>query len=299
MPWKEKTKLPTRKLALTDKEKSTNKRAKNTEEKQRVEEESKLNGFDFLRLGESYTSLILGIIVVVIATVLLLSYVHGKNTNGINSTPQEALSEHTVHSQTKIAQANNHAPLKIAPTIKIKPSPTVVTKKLAFAVKPSNIPTVQSTNVRMVKHTSKTKQQDYIIQKGDSLWSIAQKEYNNGYDWVKIAQANNMDNPGTIFSGNKLIIPTIVQQNSTNNIAKANGNMLASAKNNNTDPISTNTSVNAITGTSYTIVKGDNLWTIAVRAYGDGYQWVKIARANNLNNPELINSGNILVIPRG
>jgi len=46
------------------------------------------------------------------------------------------------------------------------------------------------------------------------------------------------------------------------------------------------------------VVKGDNLWQIALRAYGDGYQWVKIARENKLANPDLIHSGNILKIPR-
>ncbi|PIZ97158.1 MAG: lectin, partial [Candidatus Levybacteria bacterium CG_4_10_14_0_2_um_filter_35_8] len=37
---------------------------------------------------------------------------------------------------------------------------------------------------------------------------------------------------------------------------------------------------------------------IAVRAYGDGYRWVDIARANGLENPDLIFSGNVLKIPR-
>ena len=53
-----------------------------------------------------------------------------------------------------------------------------------------------------------------------------------------------------------------------------------------------------ITGNSYTVISGDNLWDIAVRAYGDGYRWVDIAEANNLANPDLIHRGNVFKLPR-
>jgi nucleoid-associated protein YgaU len=49
---------------------------------------------------------------------------------------------------------------------------------------------------------------------------------------------------------------------------------------------------------SYTVVKGDSLWSIAVKAYGDGYKWVSIAKANKLDNPNVIHAGNVLVIPK-
>jgi len=48
----------------------------------------------------------------------------------------------------------------------------------------------------------------------------------------------------------------------------------------------------------YTVVAGDSLWNIAVREYGDGYAWTKIATANNLINPDLIHAGNVLRLPR-
>jgi putative chitinase len=56
---------------------------------------------------------------------------------------------------------------------------------------------------------------------------------------------------------------------------------------------------NKITDSTYTVAKGDNLWDIAVRAYGDGYKWTDIARANNLSNPGSIYSGDTLKLPRG
>ena len=56
--------------------------------------------------------------------------------------------------------------------------------------------------------------------------------------------------------------------------------------------------VNPISGNSYTIAKGDYLWSIALRAYGNGYKWVDIAKANKLTNPDIINVDNKLIIPR-
>lgn len=50
--------------------------------------------------------------------------------------------------------------------------------------------------------------------------------------------------------------------------------------------------------TSYTVVHGDSLWKIAVAKYNDGYRWVDIARANNLANPDVIHAGNVLTLPQ-
>ena len=98
----------------------------------------------------------------------------------------------------------------------------------------------------------------------------------------EIAKANNLANPSLIHAGVKITIPdvklkiiTMVQQK-----------------------VSEIPATNAIKGSSYTVVSGDNLWDIAVRSYGDGYRFVEIVRANNLSNPDLIFVGNKLKIPR-
>lgn len=49
---------------------------------------------------------------------------------------------------------------------------------------------------------------------------------------------------------------------------------------------------------TYVVAKGDDLWKIAVKMYGDGFAWVKIAKANNLSNPSDIHQDNRLIIPR-
>lgn len=51
---------------------------------------------------------------------------------------------------------------------------------------------------------------------------------------------------------------------------------------------------------SYTVVKGDNLWKIAKRTYGDGSRWQAVYDANRGvigGNPNLIYPGQVLTLP--
>lgn len=50
---------------------------------------------------------------------------------------------------------------------------------------------------------------------------------------------------------------------------------------------------------TYTIVKGDSLWKLAVKFYGNGFKWSKIYQANKdtVKNPNVIYVGSTLVIP--
>jgi nucleoid-associated protein YgaU len=47
------------------------------------------------------------------------------------------------------------------------------------------------------------------VQRGDSLWKIAQKQYGDGRAWRKIYNANRgrIANPSDVPIGTKLIIP--------------------------------------------------------------------------------------------
>ena len=59
-------------------------------------------------------------------------------------------------------------------------------------------------------------------------------------------------------------------------------------------------SSNAPSGGSYTVVKGDCLWKIAKKYYGDGGKWTVIYNANKSvvgGNPNLIYPGQVLTIP--
>ena len=123
----------------------------------------------------------------------------------------------------------------------------------------------------------------HLVVKGESLWSIAEKEIGSGYNWVDLAKENNLKNPGLIFAGQKMVIPSVEVR-------------IAAQPSTTDHQLSSN--LPAISGATYQVVKGDNLWDIAIRAYGDGYKWSEIARENKLVHPNLIHSGNILILPR-
>jgi len=47
----------------------------------------------------------------------------------------------------------------------------------------------------------------------------------------------------------------------------------------------------------YTVKSGDTLSAIALRYYGDGNEYMKIARANGIDDPDHIQAGQRLKIP--
>jgi len=290
---------------------------KSTKKTEPVVEEapkSGVNFFDYLRFGESYTSLILGIIVVIISSALLLSFVHNKNTNNqqnknIAQGPQQNYQISTLPTLTPI-QKDENPTATIAPTEEVKAPTATVAPTKAPKVTPTNIPTVAPTKVPTVMPTKKAeptvapkpavtnntvKGGEYVVKSGDTLWNIAEDHYKSGYNWVDIARVNNLSNPGMINAGNKLVLPKVIAKTPT---AVAEKSVVTPDEQNNSTikkaPVS-----NKITGNTYKIVHGDTLWDIAVRAYGDGYKWVDIARANGYANPSLIHADNVLKIPRG
>ncbi|MCL4354114.1 LysM peptidoglycan-binding domain-containing protein [Patescibacteria group bacterium] len=197
----------------------TNKNQKNTASAVKKAEK---NFFSDIKWGESYVSLILGAVVVVVAVLLVFAFVKSKGLNA---------SKDTISTSTDLK--------------------------------------------RVVK--------TYEVKEGEDLWSISEKIYGTGYNWVDLAKENNLDNPSMLYVGTKLSIPEVKV---TVAAATAKNDKVVS------DP------AGQVKGDSYTIQSGDSLWTIAIRAYGDGYRWVDIAKANNLDNPDLIFSGNVLKIPR-
>lgn len=122
---------------------------------------------------------------------------------------------------------------------------------------------------------------EHTVIQGENLWQIAEKYYGSGYNWVDVAKANNLANANHLLVGQVLQIPQAEKREVKTAVA-----------------FSTAATANLISGDSYTVVKGDHLWSIAVRAYGDGYQWTKIAEANNLSNPDIIYAGTVLKLPR-
>jgi nucleoid-associated protein YgaU len=123
------------------------------------------------------------------------------------------------------------------------------------------------------------------VEKGDNLWKIAEKQYGSGYNWVDIAKENGLKNAGQIEVGQELKLPK------TAIIMPEKAVVATVAPAEKAEPAT-------ISGDSYTVVKGDHLWSIAVRAYGDGYKWVEIAKANEIAHPNYIEVGQVLKLPR-
>lgn len=48
---------------------------------------------------------------------------------------------------------------------------------------------------------------------------------------------------------------------------------------------------------THKVVAGETLWSIAEKTIGSGYNWVDIAKANNLTNPDMIKVDDMLTIP--
>ena len=142
-----------------------------------------------------------------------------------------------------------------------------------------------STDIKLtdnaVEKLSENGEKIYQVIKGDNLWEIAVKEYGDGYQWTKIAAANNLKNASIISVGQKIVIPK--SEASKEVVSKQNDNSQV-----------------IVQGSDYKVVKGDSLWKIAVRAYSDGYQWTRIWKENKskLNNPNGLEIGMILNIPK-
>ncbi|MEK7526753.1 MAG: LysM peptidoglycan-binding domain-containing protein [Patescibacteria group bacterium] len=149
-------------------------------------------------------------------------------------------------------------------------------------------------NLKVGQTTSTSAQNEqtqvmHVVTAGETLWSISQDYYNDGFAWTKIAEANSLSNPENIEKGTQLIIPEIESKTEVATTEVTSKEEISTA---------TNTTTNSISTNSYTVAKGDSLWTIAVRAYGDGYKWTQIAKVNNLKNPDIIFTGTALNLPR-
>lgn len=117
----------------------------------------------------------------------------------------------------------------------------------------------------------------YTVKEGDTLFTIAQKYYDDGEKFSEIAKANNLADVDLIEAGQVLKIPAP-------ELGTGGGNTTIWGP--------------RIEGSTYTVVEGDWLSKIAGRAYGDIMAYQKIAQANNITDPDHIEPGMVLTIPR-
>lgn len=178
---------------------------------------------DRVRINESTISTLLGMAVIVVVGILIFNYFKG-------------------------VQPTEEIPVE---------TKTTPVEELADGEVPESLP---------VTHT---------VVAGESLWTVAEKYYGSGYNWVDIAAENELANPNLIEKGQALSIPKAAVKKPEQRTAFG--------------PV--------IQDKEYAVQKGDHLWGIAVRAYQDGYRWPEIAAANQIANPDIIEPGTVLVLP--
>lgn len=138
---------------------------------------------------------------------------------------------------------------------------------------------------------------NYTVKEGDTLFGIAANYYNDGYKFTEIVKANNLTDENNIQAGQVLVIPKL-----ENTVAEVIPTETPTPTQ--TEQLGTGGDGNQtiwgekITGNTYTVVAGDWLSKISGRAYGDIMTFDKIAQANNIANPDLIEPGTVLTIPR-
>jgi nucleoid-associated protein YgaU len=144
--------------------------------------------------------------------------------------------------------------------------------------------------------------QKYTVKEGDTLFIIAENFYKDGNRYTEIVEANKLTGEN-IEVGQELVIPQ-TQNNNLSPSPSASVNPSMSPSPDPTDQPGTGGAINQtiwgekIEGNTYTVQSGDWLSKIAGRAYGDINGFDKIAQANNLSNPDLIEVGTVLKIPR-
>ncbi len=165
----------------------------------------------------------------------------------------------------------------------------------------------------------------YTVKEGDTLFLIAQKYYNDGEKYEEIKSENNLT-ADSIEVGQELTIPRIETMADASASPEASDAAMAQASiepspsaspspeamaEASPAPVESGTDFGkggaenqtiwgeSITGDSYTVAEGDWLSKISGRAYnGDIMMYNAIAQANNITDPNRIEVGTVLKIPR-
>jgi nucleoid-associated protein YgaU len=123
----------------------------------------------------------------------------------------------------------------------------------------------------------------HLVQKGETLWILAEKYYGNGALFPKIQYANKIK--GTHLMAGTIV--TIPDQNYV--VPKMTMKSTVKYK-------ATKTTTKA-----YVVQKGDSLWKISKTEYQTGHKWPRIYRTNQKtigSNPHLIYPKTKLLIPK-
>lgn len=153
------------------KDQSSSGRKKTASKTKTVFPEQKPNFFSQINLSESYTSLVLGAVVVLLVVIIGFLVIKPAREGSVSSTRTDVMTEERAREKKEKMST---------------PSATVAPQEQVGE-----------------KITGKT----YTVQEGDSISDIAQRAYNDEEKWVVIAEANNLSSPDAIAAGMVLTIP--------------------------------------------------------------------------------------------
>lgn len=145
---------------------------------------------------------------------------------------------------------------------------TVVAKGHNKNNSPSESPRKNVTTVT----TLGSKDNDYTIKVGDTLYEIADRYYGDSEYYDEIAEYNNIEDANKIKAGDTIKLPNKLAPN-----VEYMGSVVK----------------------SYTISSGDSLISICEKFYNDNnYETaLRLAKYNNIENPDLIKLGQTIEIP--
>lgn len=246
-----------------------------------------------LKESENTVSMAIGALIVLVAAILLLNNLTKQNRTVISENPDVTL--------TEIPMATPTGEIAVSPTVTVKEEKVSVWQKAGQVIKDifngDNTAEVNQTTeedgeykLELVEDVNNeirpvSLPEKHMVSTGETLWSIAEKYYGSGYNWVDLAKENGLGD--TIEVGQEVRLPQVRVR------VPVNGKLTVDVAK------TPNPEVNP-TSNTYIVKEGDTLWSIAQGQYNDGFRWIEIFQANQslIKNPGIIETGWELVINR-
>ncbi|MGQ0286982.1 peptidoglycan-binding protein LysM [Pasteurellaceae bacterium 22721_9_1] len=134
----------------------------------------------------------------------------GRKLFGKDDDPSKAITKHIAEDNPGIENVSVTVENGVAKISGTAASAQALEKAILMA---GNVEGVESVNVDAVTiangETLATEEEFYVIQKGDTLWAIAEKAYGNGTKYKAIVEANKevIKDENKIFPGQKIRLP--------------------------------------------------------------------------------------------